>query len=310
MTTVQKTTIDWLRFRTQAEPLEALEAMRPMFGDLGLKMGLKFGSRGFFGFQQGAQIHADDLVIGRMDYGGESQRGWVRVDIPGGGCEWVSDWGAAVEVEALPKAQLRRVDVALTTWRGEVSHERVLEAHRLGRFTIRRPPELRRIESSDPYAGRTCYIGNRESDKSMRCYEKGWEMLSVLPRTFDRSTIADVDGFPPADVYRCEVEFKAFNQDIPWAVIDRRDEYFAGSYPFCADVLPGVEPDILQRRPERTAQTSLAISLENCRIQFGPTLFTALVCHGGDILAVWDKVVGSKHNESLLQTGVLLVDHD
>jgi DNA relaxase NicK len=311
MTPATKTTVDWLRFRTRTEPREALEALRPMFGTLGTSLRLKPLQRGILGFQQGAQIVVEDLVLGRMDYGGETQRGWIRVDVPGTGCEWVTDWQAAAEVEALPDAQLRRVDVALTTWKGEVTHERVVEAHQAGRFTLRRPPVLQTIESSDPYAGRTCYIGAREkSDKFMRCYEKGWQMLGALPRSIDRASVTSIEGAHPKDIYRCEVEFKAATTTLTWDVIDRRDEYFAGAYPFCSDVLPGIEPDILQRRPERTAQTELALALENCRIQFGPTLFTALTAYGGDIHQVWQKVIGCTHNQALLEAGVLLVDHE
>lgn len=306
----QKTTIDWLRFRTQATPVETLEALRPMFGTLGGDLRLKPLERGILGFRQGAQVVVEDLVLGRLDFGGDHMRGWVRVDLPGGGCEWVTDWSAADNLDELPKAQIRRVDVALTTWKGEVTHEQVVEAHQLGRFTVRRPPVLRTIESSDPFAGRTCYIGNREtSDKFMRTYEKGFEMMKGLPPGMDRSGIALIDGFAPAGIYRCEVEFKPVDSDIPWDLIARRDEFFAGAYPFCSDVLPGVDADILQRRPERTAQTSLAVALEYMRIQWGPTLFTALQAEGGDIFAVWNKVCGTTHNQSLLEKGVLLVPH-
>jgi hypothetical protein len=63
------------------------------------------------------------------------------------------------------------------------------------------------------------------------------------------------------------------------------------------------------RRPERAPQIDLATALENCRVQFGPTLFTALMAYHGDIGAVWDKVVGRTHNQNLLEAGVLLVDH-
>ena len=51
--------------------------------------------------------------------------GWVRVDIPGKGCEWVQDWCATDAVESLTSAQIRRLDIALTTWDGEVTHDRV-----------------------------------------------------------------------------------------------------------------------------------------------------------------------------------------
>lgn len=49
--------------------------------------GLKFQhlNKGIMGFQQGAVINIADMPIGRIDYGGESQRGWVRVDISGKG---------------------------------------------------------------------------------------------------------------------------------------------------------------------------------------------------------------------------------
>ena len=119
-----------------------------------------------------------------------------------------------------------------------------------------------------------------------------------------------IDGFKVEDIYRSELELKAKNTPIGWDVIERRDQYFAGAYPFCADVLPGVESDILQRRKDRAPQTDLAVALENCRIQFGPTLFTALMAYQGDMTAVWDKVIGSVHNQALLEAGVLLVDHE
>ena len=119
-----------------------------------------------------------------------------------------------------------------------------------------------------------------------------------------------IDDKAVEDIYRCEVELKASGVEIPFEAIERRDQYFAGSYPFCADVLPGVEADILMRRPERACQTELRAALENCRIQYGQTIFTALMAYGGDITAVWEKIVGSTHNQSLLEAGVLLVDHD
>jgi DNA relaxase NicK len=305
----QKTTIDWLRFRSQAEPRDILQTLKPMFGNDASSLRLNHLDRGILGFQQAAQICIGDMPIGRMDYGGDSQKGWVRADLSGKGCEWVKDWGAVAEVEALPSSQIRRLDIALTTWRGEVGHDIVVGAHSQGRFTTRRPPVLQQITSSDPRAGRTCYVGKREaSDKFFRAYEKGLELLSKAKISHLQD--AKIDGFPVEDIYRCEVELKAISSDIPWEVIERRDQYFAGSYPFCADILPGIEADILQRRPQREPQFDLSVALENCRIQFGPTIFTALMAYGGDITAVWDKIVGDHHNQGLLEAGVLLVDHE
>jgi DNA relaxase NicK len=298
-----------LRFRTQSEPRDVLEALRPMFGESGPWLKLQHLSRGMMGFQQGAMLQISDMPIGRIDYGGESQRGWVRVDITGKGCEWVQDWSSMEPVEALPKAQLRRLDIALTTWNGEVTHEQVVQAHTAGRFTIRRPPKLQQILSSDPRAGRTCYIGEREkADKFMRCYEKGFELVGKYAGRAP-GEITHIDGKRVEDIYRCEVEFKATGTDIPWEVVERRDQYFAGAYPFCGDVLPGVDSDILMRRPQRAPQIDLQAVLDNCRIQYGSTLYTALMAYGGDMTAVWDKVVGDHHSQTLVEAGVLLVEH-
>jgi phage replication initiation protein len=309
--TVQKTTVDWLRFRVQAEPRDIIKTLGPMFENVNIgEPKLKPLDRGMLGFKQASQIMLADMPLGRMDYGGESQKGWVRVDLSGKGCEWVTNWDKVSEVEALQSAQLRRLDIALTTWAGEVTHEQVVQAHTNGRFTIRRPPKLQQIISSDPRQGRTCYIGEREkADKFMRCYEKGLEIAGKYEGKTP-GIITHIEGSKVEDIYRCEVELKASNTDIPWEVIERRDQYFAGAYPFCADILPNVETDILKRRPEREAQLGLAAALENCRIQYGPTLFTALMAYGGDFMAVWDKVVGDHHSQSLIESGVLLVEHE
>lgn len=308
----QKTTIDWLRFRTQAEVREGLEALRGLYGgQLGQALQLADYGRGKDGWQQGAAVCLADMAIGRVDFGGDSQRGWVRWNLSGRGCQWVSDWDALADVEALPAAEIGRVDLALTTWQGEVTHERVVSAHQAGGFvTGGRPPALRQIISSDARAGRTCEIGKREkADKFARCYEKGFEMVGKLP-----SGLADecthIEGFPVEGIYRCEAELKAASRPVPWEVVERRDQYFAGCYPFFAELLPGVESDILQRRPERLPATDLMVQLAHCRQQWGRTLFTALHAFHGDMGAVFERIVGTEHNEDLVRAGVLLVEHD
>jgi hypothetical protein len=46
------------------------------------------------------------------------------------------------------------------------------------------------------------------------------------------------------------------------------------------------------------------------KIQYGNSLYTALHAYAGDISAVWSKIVGYKHNQALLEAGVLLVEHE
>lgn len=304
-----KTTIDYLRFRARAEPRDVLQALRPMFGTLGSDLAFRSLERGSLGFQQAAQIVIGDMPVARMDYGGESQRGWVRTEMSGKGCEWVQDWQAVESVEELPDSQPRRLDIALTTWDGEVTHADVVAAHADGQFNVGGPrPDLQQITSSNVRAGKTCYVGKRTSDKFFRAYEKGFEMLGKMGRV--PGEVTHIDSHRVEDIYRCELELKAGGADLAWDMIERRDQYFAGAYPFCGRVLPGVEADILMRRKERAPQTDLAVALENCRIQFGPTLYTALRAYGGDMTAVWDRVIGDHHAQHLLEAGVLLVDHE
>ena len=300
-----KTTIDWMTFRTQGEPMQALQALKPMFGTLGPDLRLKPLERGAMGFQQASNVIFADMPVARMDFGGESQRGWVRVTMPGKGCGWVQDWSAMQSIEELPAAELRRLDIALTTWSGEVGHDMIVDAHTRGRFgTGGRNPDLQQITNSNPIAGRTCYIGKRTSDRFLRAYEKGFEKNAKAG-----GNLTHIDGYPIEGIYRTELELKAGNTDLPWSLIERSDEYFAGSYPFCAELLPGIDADVLQRRPEREPQTELAVVLENIRIQYGSSIYTALHAHRGDITAVWDKIIGKDHNQNLLEAGVLLVDH-
>ena len=306
------TTIDWLRFRTKASPVEALGALQSLFGGWGATLTLGAPQRGILGFRQACPIRMGDVPLGRIDFGGDSQRGWSRVDMPGAACGFVKDWDAIEEVEALPSVELRRLDIALTTWEGQIGHDQVLSAHAAGLFTTRgRPPVMRQILSSSDHDGRTVYIGTREkADKFLRCYEKGKELAAKLGPSSLGTRVTHIDGYRVEDIYRVELELKAENSVIPWETIERRDQYFAGSYPFCAKVLPGIEPDILQRRPDRAPQRELRAALANCRHQYGAALFTALHAYGGDIGAVWEKVVGTEHNRHLLEAGVLLVDHD
>lgn len=309
MSRVQKTTVDYLSFRTQARPEQCLESLRPLFGEMAPLLNLQRLRHGKDGWREGADIRLAEMRLGRVDHGGEAMRGWVRVQMEGKGCSWVKDWDAIDGVEALPQTDIRRFDAALTTWEGEVSHDQVVAAHAAGRFTTGgRPPNLQQLSNSETTKGRTCSIGDRAKDKFGRFYEKGYEMVSKLPEDV-RDAVSEIEGFPVEGIYRSEIEFKAKTRPIPWEVIDGRDQYFAGAYPFCADILPGVEADILQRRPERAAQTDLAAALANCRRTYGNVLYTALMAYQGDIGAVWDRIVGKEHNQALLQAGVLFVDH-
>jgi phage replication initiation protein len=248
------------------------------------------------------------MVMGLLAYGGEAQRGWINVSITGRGCEWCWDWDRAASILVrLHEFQWRRLDIALTVKDGSISHERVVAAHSEGLFQVGgRPPMLREITHSDPLAGRTAYIGARTGNKFLRCYEKGPELVKGRAPGLN---ITHVDGVPILDIYRVELEWKAKDFPIPVDAVVNRDSYFAGAYPFTASLVSAKPERFVQRR-ERGPQRDLELALMNIQHQYGKTLFTALMAMGGDVSAVWAKVVGHEHNDALVEAGVLLVDHD
>ena len=175
-------------------------------------------------------------------------------------------------------------------------------------------------------------MGSRESAKFYRGYEKGMQILGPQlvaaqqkdPEGFDLAAFLlrdevriDKSGDEPrlmtfqvSDWWRDEVEFKPVDSPLPLDIVEQRDQYFAGAYPYLAKVLPTVEAQPLITRRERMPQLELAAMLETIRRQYGNSLFTASAAYYGDIGAVWSKIVGKKHNKALVEAGVLLVDHD
>lgn len=302
------TKVDWLGFRTQAEIPATVDGLRAIFGKVGPAVKIKQRKRGWMGFEQAADVCLGDMHVGLMAYGGDNQRGWVSVNISGRGCEWITDWEEAEHAtKALPAFENRRIDIALDTVKREVTHESVLGAYRSGLFTTAgRPPKMSQVVPENPIDGRTIYVGSREQGKFLRGYEKGYELVKDMPH---REGITSINGHPIADIYRLELEYKPKNCPLPLDLIERRDQYFSGAYPYLQKVLE-VEPEIFHQKREQAPQRDMEAALAHIRHQYGSTLFTALAAYGGDVGAVWDKIVGFKHNEALISKGVLVVEHE
>lgn len=306
-----KTTIDWVTFRTKTNPFAILPLMVPAFGTCGDLLTLLPGAKGHDGWERSQEIMLVDIRLGTIDYGGESQRGWVRVTLSGSGCEWVQNWEEFQKLGlVLDDYEVRRVDIALTTFKGEISDSMVVAAHESCEFSSGgRPPAMRSIVSSDPRAGKTRYIGSRaKSDKFLRCYEKGYEMIKDIPENI-RSGVTVVDGHQVDQIYRVEVEFKASTSIIPFNVFTLRDEFFAGAYPFCASVLPNVPHRVIQKMPDFKPRAKLEAMLANCKLAYGSMIFTAMHVYGGDAEKVLRMIMGTSHAKGLVEAGVLTVDH-
>lgn len=310
-----KTTVDWLAFRTKSDPFEVVEKLRPLFGTAGDLLSFKTGIKGKDGWLRAGELCiAGDITLGRIDYDGESQRRWVRINLNGEGCGWVQDWEAARQLpEVLDQAEIKRLDIALTTYEGEVTHEMVIAAHDAGKFCSGgRQPHYRVLGGSDPRAGRTIYVGKRAaSDKMLRCYEKGFEMLQQVPEAH-RRTVSHINDKRVENIYRVELELKPENKVIDWSAITQRDQVFAGAYPFCSELLPGVEHVRFAPFPDLKPIMTLEAALDNCRRAYGAILRAGVEAHGGGFEAqqkVLDRILSSTPSRALIEAGVLTCDH-
>lgn len=306
-----KTTIDWLTFRCQNNAHVAFDLLLPAFGTCAEIVTFSAGSDPKDGWLRAAEIMCGrDIVLGRVDYEGASQKGWVRFILTGEGCAWVQDWGHIAKLGALlENADIRRLDVALTTYDGEINHEMVVAAHEAGEFQAGagRPPVRRTIESSDPRAGKTVYVGKRECFKFFRAYEKGFEMLKDVRR--GREDITHIGGDRVENIYRLEVELKAVDKVIPWDSVIDRDAVFAGAYPFCARMAGLAQGRVLKALPSFKPVVALDRALDNCRVSYGAILRTALEALDGDKLELINRVISERHSDALVRAGVLTCVH-
>lgn len=314
-----KTKVDYFRIRTQSSPIAVFTAFRKHLKtpDEWVLMPVE---RGVDGWEERRAIYLKgQQPLAWIDYGGESQRGWVRLTVAGSGCDYVADWPGVVELsKSLDACTIRRIDLALDVFDGSVSHESVLAAHEAGRFKRfegGRNPKMKKIEGSCKTDGRTIYIGARSSSRFIRCYEKGWQLCDKFPETFKTEDLrvflpGAADSVKVADYYRIELEMKAGDGVlIPWDVLKAPDAFFAGGAPYLSDLI-GSAPERLPVAPELDSVVELEAMIQNCRIAYGGLFRAWAQIHGDSDAAkvhLFNEVVADEPSERLLKNGVLML---
>lgn len=271
-------------------------------------------------FERSLRVSIAGVPVGLVMWGGQTQRGRACVDVPGVGCGFVTDWIRAEEALLdLPERVWRRGDIAGDFFNGELTHDRVKRAHAEGKFKRGGlGPKLYEIRSSDENEGKTIYIGKRGGDQLGRFYEKGKQVfwaaasrqlrqLAEVPQgvTATDSNLNRGQPFDLATWYRAELELRSKNRPIPDDWISRRDNYFAGAYPFMEELLPEAVPEVIVR-PREIGILAIERALDTVKRQWGAVLYTGLAYCGGDYVALCGKILGAKHSPRLVAAGALL----
>jgi phage replication initiation protein len=217
--------------------------------------------------------------LGRVAWGGESQRGTLHVSLNGKGCAHIENlggagaWGGVKAWGESVGAWIARVDVAHDDFEGRtVNIETALDWYRKGAFTTSgRPPAAELIDDLGSGKGRTLYVGNRKHGKLCRVYEKGKK-----------------EGDPASPWVRVEVEWRRKNRVIPWDILVRPGEFLAGAYP-CLGYLSERQDKI------RTLRRAGAINYEgmvrNLRLSGGKAINAMLHVEKGDAGAVVTQLI-------------------
>ena len=326
---MNKTSVDFYAYRCKVSPATIQNTLESIFDGAPGQITVSPRKTGWNGYDRSYNVSIADMPVGLVAEGGENQRGWSYVGISGVGCSWVKDWDRAQEAASECEGyETKRIDIAYDTFDTSKGFDATLAAYRARGFnTGGRDPKCEPMKPERWEDSAIIRIGNRKADKYYRGYEKGKQMLGPLITAAIKSEREDFDPSPwithntvtledgeyvaanTLDWFRHELELKPKTNPLPEDLIDRRDQYFVGAYPYLSTVLEGIESQAFVIPREAKPRLEAKLVANAIRRQWGPTLFTLLAAHNGDVQAVWDQIVGHKHSQSLLEAGVMLVDH-
>jgi len=297
-----KTFCDFYAFRSRGEHLPVIEALRLALGGGGGLLGHTIQPGGWHGYERHSLLNFAGVQVGLVAWGGKQQLGWVYASLSGAGCGYVESWSYFEAVtQALPEFSYRRVDLALDVPDGSCSHARTVEAYRAGSFDSRgHRPGAKRIEPEDRSEGCTFYVGNRKSGKFFRGYDKGCEIRVKSGMT----GMTHINGARVEDLYRLEVEFKAVDGiELPEDFVRERDRYFAGAFPYLADVVQAAPMRPFRIPRQYSTHADLTRGLASCRQAYGSMLLAAEKVYGGNRNAVWAQIVGEQISDRWIAAG-------
>jgi phage replication initiation protein len=238
-------------------PIEGIEYRRGLFG---FRYSLRFG--------EGAGV---------MAWGGDSQRGRVYFSLMGQGCSLIKNWQGLAEWLETHRAVIKRADVAYDDFQGKVVNIAwAVDQYKTDGFNAggRKPVHAcfgDWLEGDASTKGRTLGIGNRDSGKYARIYEKGKQLGDVS-----------------SSWTRVEVEWRAQDRHIPYDILTRPGHYLAGAYP-CLAFLE--EEQCVIKTVSKAVQIVYDTAVANAKRHCGKIVNLMLDVLGGDYAGVVDSLI-------------------
>lgn len=238
------TKIDWLSFtmlenNVQCESLDDNDLLS-VFDEITRKSRGKkelftweFFRKGGHGYTNKLLVYVGGNLLASAYYGGESQANTCYVDITGTGCAFI-DWELAESGFDYLQGIVKRIDIALDFYDGEISLNDVRSAYEQGKIKSPgggRKPSFRSIVNDyDKSKGDTIYIGSPKSGSMLRIYEKGKQLQ-----------LEDLSDWVRIEFVCRPVIDRHFMIPLSW-FINNTDNVFAGAYPYFEELLPSANP--------------------------------------------------------------------
>lgn len=179
---------------------------------------------------------------GHIAIGGIFQRDSIQIYINGQGCLSAKEgWeNRLFEFATKVDGTVTRIDLAHDVFDGSYTVDKALQSHIDGDFKMKNAPRNLKGEQRGCWnfealglqnTGRTYYIGDRNSGKLFRVYEKGYEVAGKLNK---HKETAEIFKSQFKDWVRVELELGNQNRVIPLDILLYPAQYLAGSAPALA----------------------------------------------------------------------------
>ncbi len=262
--------VDWLSFTVHegavAHPMDWAHNPSVYLQVSDLEVGP--AEKGTAGFLHSAPLviprAGDPVHVGKIAWGGESQRKRVYLSLSAALCNRVSAWEPMTAILDIVQARITRVDLAHDDYDGRRNVDDAVAMYDAGMFKSGGRNPICSCQGDWKLVsghGRTFYVGKRGHGKLLRVYEKGKQL-----------------GDTSSPWVRWEVEFHNRDRVIPADVLCEPARYLAGAFP----ALSFVSEERTAIRTQRKAlQASLGHLIECLSKSYGKTI-NAMVMQGLD----------------------------